>query len=132
MVGQGDPWALPDLVVIDGGQGQLSAAIKGMARANVAPYSAGQGNGEVQMEVKIDRIESGNEPLILEEAAARTSVPIVALAKQNEEVFVHNQKGPVNDSPDSAALLLLRSLRDESHRFALTAHRKRRSAMSGL
>ncbi|KAL7581058.1 hypothetical protein ACA910_005861 [Epithemia clementina (nom. ined.)] len=89
-----DPWAIPDLVLIDGGRGQLGAAMKGISEAY-----------------------KHNFP----------HIPICALAKEREEVFVPNQSNPVNDSPTSPALLLLRHLRDESHRFAIKSHRNRRS-----
>ena len=54
-------------------------------------------------------------------------VALCALAKEHEEVFVPGVKDPVNSVQDSAAMLLLRQLRDESHRFALKSHRNRRS-----
>jgi excinuclease UvrABC helicase subunit UvrB/excinuclease UvrABC nuclease subunit len=138
-----DPWSMPDLVVIDGGKGQLSAALKGMARASVYPL----------MELEVDAGgDTGEESLLIEENAddlvasptsrtedgggglpkRRTAVRVVALAKNQEEVFSPESTDPVNKSPDSAALLLLRAIRDESHRFALSAHRKRRSQMNGL
>lgn len=100
-----DPWSLPDLVLIDGGQGQLSSAVKGMSKAMIYPSS---------------QATDANAP--------RTAVvPVCALAKEKEELYVPGNSLPVNESPDSPALLLLRSLRDESHRFALKAHRHRRS-----
>jgi excinuclease ABC subunit C len=102
-----DPWAIPDLVIVDGGKGQLSSAIKGMMKAGVRPYgNVIQMNGEIK---------------------ERGVVSLCALAKENEEVFIPGVKDPVNSSSDSPALLLLRQLRDESHRFALNAHRTRRS-----
>jgi excinuclease UvrABC nuclease subunit len=128
---------MPDLVVIDGGKGQLSAALKGMAKANVFPekrslqktsssldFSAGAG----------DKVFINEEqyPLMQPESQRHATVPVVALAKNKEEVYVHKVSNPVNDTPDSPALLLLRALRDESHRFALTAHRRRRSKLNGL
>mmetsp|Transcript_35214 Transcript_35214/g.59779 ORF Transcript_35214/g.59779 Transcript_35214/m.59779 type:complete len:105 (-) Transcript_35214:90-404(-) len=66
------------------------------------------------------------------ELARSATVPVVSLAKNFEEVFEPNSIYPINDSPDTAALLLLRSLRDESHRFALSNHRQRRSKINGL
>jgi len=92
-----DSWSPPDLVVIDGGKGQLSAALKGISKA------------------------TGQE-----------TVPICALAKDQEQVFVVGQADPVNDQPNTPALLLLRALRDESHRFALKNHRNRRSVVNQL
>lgn len=97
-------------MVIDGGKGQLTSAIKGMAKAGVRPIGATLDTDDLF-------------PLVKQ----RASVAICALAKNEEEVFVHGQSTPVNNVPDSPALLLLRSLRDESHRFALGAHRNRRS-----
>jgi excinuclease ABC subunit C len=103
-----DPWAIPDLVVIDGGPGQLNAAIKGMSKAMIYPSIATSDSKVPRMAI----------------------VPICSLAKDQEEVFVQGQSSPVNQFPDSPALLLLRSVRDESHRFALRAHRQRRSVLN--
>jgi len=105
-----NPWALPDLVVIDGGPGQLSAAVEGMSKARVVP--PGGFNSSSLTTRGSDRM---------------AVVPICALAKREEKVFVPTKKEHVNENSDSPALLLLRSLRDESHRFALNAHRNRRS-----
>lgn len=112
LVDNNNPWKLPDLVVIDGGKGQLMAAQKGMARAGV--YASN------------DRSATGNT------TKKSATIPIVSLAKKLEEVFAPNSPLPINDFSDSNALLLLRSIRDESHRFALTTHRKQRSRLQGL
>lgn len=113
LVGDDDPWKMPDLVVIDGGLGQLSAAIQGMKKAGVFPSNK-----------KNDQEETNN--------ARSATVPVISLAKNLEEVFAPDSSKPLNDSPDSPALILLRSLRDESHRFALSNHRRRRSKLAGL
>lgn len=81
---------LPDLIVIDGGKGQLSAALK---EVNVLP----------------------NPPLML------------GLAKREEEIFLAGRKTPICLLRDSGALLLLQRLRDEAHRFAISAHRTKRA-----
>ena len=107
----------PDLVVIDGGKGQLGAALKGMNKANIFASNARSDNANVSS---------------MASATRSATVPIVSLAKNLEEVFSPDVSEPINQSPDSAALLLLRSIRDESHRFALSAHRKRRSKFNGL
>ena len=133
LVGKGNPWMLPDLVVIDGGVGQLGSALKGMAKAGVfpqlqakrLPVKFGDGNiveEEVGIEIEVNHIVGGSQ--------RNAHVAICALAKSREEVFEPGSSIPVNDSPDSPALLLLRSLRDESHRFALSKHRNRRSVVS--
>ena len=67
--------------------------------------------------------------------AARTAldelgvdVPLIGLAKRLEEVWVPGEEFPVVLARTSPALHLLQHLRDESHRFAITHHRKKRSA----
>ncbi len=82
--------AEPGLVVIDGGKGQLAAALRGLAAAGAA------------------------------------GVPVVALAKREEEVFLPGRAEPIRLPPDSAGLRLLQQVRDEAHRFALRHHRQRR------
>ncbi len=86
---RGDP--LPDLIVIDGGKGQLNAAIE----------------------------------------AARTlgleQIPIVSLAKRDEEVFVPGRQDSLRLSRRSPSLRLLQRARDEAHRFGLAYNRKRRA-----
>jgi excinuclease ABC subunit C len=80
----------PDLVIVDGGRGQLSAAVA-----------------------------------VLEEIGV--NVPIFGLAKQHEWLFQPGSPEPIILDWDSAALKLLRHLRDEAHRFAITFHRKLRT-----
>ena len=80
---------LPGLIVVDGGKGQLSAAVEALR-------------------------------------ASRVDVPVVALAKQHEEVFVPGRRAPLALAADDPASLLLQRVRDEAHRFAVTFHRQRR------
>jgi excinuclease ABC subunit C len=85
-------WAkLPDLLVVDGGKGQLSMAVE-----------------------------------VLRAFELQDQVPVVGLAKREEEVFQPGRRRPVRMTPTAPGLLLLRRLRDEAHRFAITYHRKRR------
>ena len=81
---------LPDLVLIDGGKGQLSAALESLK------------------ELKID-------------------LPIVALAKRLEELFLPKQKDSLRIAKNSPALNILKQLRDEAHRFAITFQRQKRT-----
>jgi excinuclease ABC subunit C len=81
---------LPDLIVIDGGKGQLSAAVEA-ARA-----------------VGLEKL------------------PVVSLAKREEEVFLPGQAEPLRLSRRSPSLKLLQRARDEAHRFAVSYSRKRR------
>jgi len=86
---QGTP--LPDLVLIDGGRGQLNVGLK------------------VLQELGLDYL------------------PVVALAKQQEEVYVGESLHPLVLDPTSPALHTLQKIRDEAHRFAITYHKKLRS-----
>lgn len=54
------------------------------------------------------------------------SIPVAALAKEFEEVFIVGRRAPVAIPRDSEALYLLQRIRDESHRFAVSYHRKLR------
>ena len=60
-------------------------------------------------------------------AASGIEVPVAALAKQREEVFVPGRPAPLALPPDHPASLLLQRIRDEAHRFAVTFHRQRRA-----
>ncbi|MGI8913522.1 MAG: excinuclease ABC subunit UvrC [Chloroflexota bacterium] len=88
--------ALPDLVIVDGGKGQLSAAVATFSELGI-----------------LDRI------------------PLVALAKQQEELFLPGQELPVVLPRTSPSLHLVQRIRDETHRFAITFHRQQRQH-SGL
>lgn len=54
-------------------------------------------------------------------------IPVISLAKRLEEVWIPGEEFPMIFSRNSPALYLLQYLRDESHRFAIKAHRKKRS-----
>lgn len=82
---------LPDLVVIDGGKGQLSAADEALQELGLG------------------------------------SLPLISLAKREEEVFVRGRSEPLRLSRRSASLRLLQQIRDEAHRTAVTYNRKRRT-----
>jgi excinuclease ABC subunit C len=90
LAGEGTWTIIPDLVLIDGGKGQLNAAL------------------EVRQELGLD------------------SIPMVSLAKENEEVFIPGEPKPVYIAKDSPALHILQRARDEAHRFAISYHRRLR------
>ena len=50
-------------------------------------------------------------------------IPVMAIAKQFEHIFIKESSGPIILSPNSALLLLIQSVRDEAHRFAIKFHR---------
>jgi excinuclease ABC subunit C len=82
--------ALPDLMVIDGGKGQLAAALDAAGTLGLA------------------------------------TLPIVSLAKRDEEVFLPHRSEPLRLSRRSPSLRLLQRARDEAHRFGLAYNRLRR------
>ena len=81
----------PDVVMIDGGKGQLSAVMEALRELNL------------------------HEDLV-----------VCSLAKQREEVFVPGAKQPLESEADQLGVQLLRRLRDEAHRFAVSYHRQQR------
>ncbi len=83
--------ALPDLILIDGGKGQLSSAIDALGKLNINYLS------------------------------------IIGLAKKLEEVFLPGSSDPHSIAKQSAGLILLRRIRDEAHRFAITFQWQKRN-----
>ena len=63
---------------------------------------------------------------VVEELGLEEDIPVAALAKQFEEVFLPGEADPVRISRTSEALYLLQRVRDEAHRFAITYHRQLR------
>ncbi|AKG20292.1 excinuclease ABC subunit C [Calothrix sp. 336/3] len=82
----------PDLVMIDGGKGQLSAVVG-----------------------------------VLQEMDLLQDVRVVSLAKKREEIFLPGESQPLKTDAEQPGVQLLRRLRDEAHRFAVTFHRQQRS-----
>ncbi len=85
-----DDW--PDIVVIDGGKGQLSSVMK-----------------------TLKQMDLDNELFVC------------SLAKKKEELFLPGALKPVISEPEQLGMLLLRRVRDEAHRFAISFHRDQRS-----
>lgn len=83
---------LPDLVIVDGGKGQLSRAVK-----------------------------------VLERFGLLERVKVISLAKQQEEIFLPNRSESLLLPRHSQGFYLIQRIRDEAHRFAITAHRKART-----
>jgi excinuclease ABC subunit C len=54
-------------------------------------------------------------------------IPVIGLAKKEEEIYLPEQKNPLALPKSSRALKVLMRLRDEAHRFAVSYHRKIRS-----
>ena len=81
----------PDLLMIDGGKGQLSAVVK-----------------------------------VLQEMHLLDAVKVVSLAKKREEIFLPGESQPLDTDSEQPGVHLLRRVRDESHRFAVSFHRQQR------
>lgn len=96
---------MPDLVVIDGGKGQLSSAVKVLR----------------DMGIKIAN-EKG-----FSEAEHKKGINIIGLAKRLEEVYMPEDSDPQTIPKTSSGLKLLQRIRDEAHRFAVEFHRNLRS-----
>jgi len=79
----------PDLIIIDGGKGQLTSALEELKKLQI-------------------------------------DIPIISIAKRQEEIFLPYRRQSVILPADSLALKLVQRLRDEAHRFALSYHRKLR------
>ena len=82
----------PDLVMIDGGKGQLSAVVT-----------------------------------VLQEMSLLEDLRVVSLAKRREEIFLPGESQPLETEAEQAGVQLLRRLRDEAHRFAVSFHRQQRT-----
>ena len=104
---------LPDLIVIDGGKGQLSSAVEVLERLGLRQAFSPTSN--------LDRT------LRAEPESGGSNLPIIGLAKRLEEVFVPDARDPQSIPKTSSGLRLLQQIRDEAHRFAVTYHRAVRS-----
>ncbi len=85
---------LPDLVIIDGGKGQLGRAVS-----------------------------------VLEKYELSGKVPVVGIAKQHEEIFFPHKSEPLLLPRHSQGLYLVQRIRDEAHRYGITAHRRKRTKL---
>jgi len=85
---------LPDLIIIDGGKGQLGRAVQ-----------------------------------VLEKFELLDKVPVVGLAKQQEEIFFPHKSDSLMLPRHSQGLYLVQRIRDEAHRYGITAHRKKRQKL---
>jgi len=85
---------LPDLIIIDGGKGQLGRAVK-----------------------------------VLENVGLSGKVPVVGLAKREEEIFFPHKSESLLLPRHSQGLYLVQRIRDEAHRYGITAHRAKRSKL---
>lgn len=90
----------PDIILVDGGMGQLHAAQQAIAELK---------NTEYKTQNKEDREQ-------------KTNTKIVALAKREEEIYIQGKDEPLKLARVNPALKLLQYVRDEAHRFAQHYH----------
>jgi excinuclease ABC subunit C len=102
-----DRWIEPDLLVVDGGKGQLGTALAALRDAG----------WEISAEKGFDVIGLAKEREDSEGMA------------QPDRVYLRNVKDPIKLKPSSTELFLLARIRDEAHRFANTYHRRRRGKL---
>jgi excinuclease ABC subunit C len=95
----------PDLIIVDGGIGQLGILSAVMTELGI----------------------SGIDLAGLAKSRVERSMHSSELQRSEERVFLPGRKNPVSLKQNSPALLLLARIRDEAHRFAITYHRKLRS-----
>jgi len=87
--------SFPDLIIIDGGKGQLSSAVRVLSDLKVLP---------------------------LYSTDSTHSITIIGLAKKLEEIYFPGESDPYTIPKTSSGLKLLQRIRDEAHRFAVTFH----------
>jgi excinuclease ABC subunit C len=85
---------LPELIIIDGGKGQLGRAVQ-----------------------------------VLEKFELLDKIPVIGLAKQQEEIFFPHKSDSLLLPRHSQGLYLIQRIRDEAHRYGITAHRKKRQKL---
>ena len=103
--GDGDPaWAWPDLLVIDGGKGQLGMAVTALTDLRI-PLGGDKGVEVIGLAKERD-LEAGSAP---------------------DRIYRRNVKDSIALRSNSPELYVLARIRDEAHRFANTFHRDRRS-----
>ena len=120
-----DPWRLPDLLVVDGGKGQLGVAL---AAARDVGIDVRPGVGLAIVALAKERDSVAREPAVENAAENATPPPSGAETKTShpDRVFLAYGKDAIPIGPSSAEMFVLAHLRDEAHRFAVTFHRKQR------
>jgi excinuclease ABC subunit C len=97
-------WEPPDLLLVDGGKGQLSIAVQVLKELEISD---------------VDVASLAKSRLLKDDSTG-------ALKRSAERVFIPNVKDPIVLQQNSAPLYMLVRLRDEAHRFAISFHRRTR------
>lgn len=128
--GDDDPWALPDLIVIDGGKGQLNRVIAAVHDLGVEIGVEGIDLVSLAKERKGETWTPGEGTDVSYEDWAIGDQSDAETTVRPERVFVPGVKDPIALKPGSSERHLMERVRDEAHRFAITHHRKRRGKRS--
>jgi excinuclease ABC subunit C len=143
---EAESWKLPDLIVIDGGKGQLGMAL---AAARDVGVDVRPGIGLPIVGLAKEREEDEPEPAGSEAAPGagdgeRAAAPAEApdardtkgrgkakdTPKKPDRVFLPHAKDAIPIRPSSAEMFVLQALRDEAHRFAVSFHRGQRRRLT--
>jgi excinuclease ABC subunit C len=134
-----EDWALPDLMIIDGGKGQLGRVIAAMQDMGIALGEEGCDVVALAKERQFAPSTSKQGLDQVREAGAGTLGDYVVATADDaqtggdvkpERVFVPGAKDAIVLAKGSSELYLMTRIRDEAHRFAITHHRKRRGKRS--
>ncbi len=118
-----DTWRLPDLLVVDGGKGQLSVALAA-ARDTGTDVRPGMGLPIIALAKERDMAlpaQASHADGVVERPAA-----VGRAGPQPDRVFLPQAKDAIPIRANSAEMFVLQRLRDEAHRFAVTFHRSQR------
>jgi excinuclease ABC subunit C len=124
-----DAWRLPDLLVVDGGKGQLGVAL---AAARDVGIDVRPGAGLPIVALAKERDSASSQAAVVSDEPTTTDpVPAPADAatpasRRPDRIFLAYAKDPIPVGPTSAEMFVLARLRDEAHRFAVSFHRSRR------
>ena len=101
-------WGVPDLILIDGGKGQLDAAIRSMQRRDIILPCIG--------------LAKRQEQIVLDTANSQVKLNLSTLHRLSGTVQVNNRFAVITLPHSTNAVKLLQRVRDESHRFAVSYH----------
>jgi excinuclease ABC subunit C len=117
-----DSWRLPDLLVVDGGKGQLGVAL---AAARDTGIDVRPGAGLPIIALAKERDTTAPVPLRADSTDEKPAAAVPA-GPQPDRVFLPQAKDAIPIRANSAEMFVLQRLRDEAHRFAVTFHRSQR------
>jgi len=124
-------WKSPDLILIDGGRGQLKVVKSLLESYGKKDWSViSLAKDRLKKVKKEDLTVKKNDKLSKKKASGKTAAPALKKNKNfsstGERFFLPGRKNPIVFPSQSKALKILLHLRDEAHRFAIQSHRKKR------